>query len=357
MFNKEFKISKISKFVSAFCFMGMFVSNVALANCRDDLKVYNLDADLYEQCVKEATSNNDSDLIYLVALWNFSGVHNKVFDKDANYKFYKKLMQKAADLGNPDAQSFYVMSEKLNKDDPKVAEYRKALATSQNVKSKIYNVQLKAMDGELENSDLDVLKDIAQKEKNPYAILLYTQIILNVMDPKHPERAEKELAQLETILSLPDNMENSSLKGQALWTLYNAYSRAEKAEVSSKSKKYLELLINKGDVLAMQKMAESYQNTQYGELSDSKALAYLNQAVLCSKDIENPSLIQFVTQKRDALKKTISNADLIKSEEFAKTLDIKCFNSNLITREQKKQNIEQSVDVEEQVIPLTPIAK
>lgn len=305
----------------------------ALADCRGDLEKYRMDSVLYEECAREALKNKDSELLYLVGLWNHYGIREKNFYKPASIELYRKFMTQAADLGNPDAQSMYIISESENATpDPKVQVYRQALAAQKDPQSKFRLIQLKQIEGNLTNADIDELEKLAAMPKNYEDTFFYAQLLASFADPARPETLAKPIELFEKLLSMPDTEKYAaSIKGQTRWQLVRIYNSSPKAEVFSKAEKYLLELVQVGDLLAMSEYAKAYETSKYGTLSAPLAFAWRAQAATCARGtMSEDAFVKDFTE----YSKNMTPTDLVAGVAYAFSLgsSFKCMHDNLIER-------------------------
>lgn len=328
-----FKFSKLSLSLITTCSLTFF-SVTAHADCRGDLKKYRIDNALYTECAKEAVVNKDSELLYLIALWNHYGVREPFFVKPASLEGYKKYIGMAADLGNPDAQSMYILTEGRNaKQDPNVAKYRKALEAQQDDKSKFRVIQIKQMEGNLTNADIDELEKLIVNPQNAEIKFFYAQLLVGFSNPSHFESLTRPIAMFEQLLALDDDIKYmDSIKGQTKWQLFNIYNSQDSAELYSKGEPYLLDLAKNGDVIAMGTYANTFENSRYGSINSPLAFAWYARANDCA--VGSMSEDYYTELFRNKIH-TFTPKDIVIGTAQALKLLVttKCSRSHLITRE------------------------
>lgn len=314
-----------------FCAITAAFSSGVMANCLEDAKKYTINDELYNECLKEAESNDvNPTLHYLIGLWNYTGIYDGDFVHEPNKQAYLHFMYLAAKAGNNEAKAMYVMTEydiekaKKKELNPNVVRFLDSLATDKTDEGVLRYLQVKLSLGAFEvDKEEPILKKLADEPSNYEAALAYAQYLQMQAD-----RVDKNADSINVAKSYYDRIINSkdaddSIKGVANWNMYRYYRAATLAKNVIKSEPYLKNLAYMGDIVAQLIYSESFKSTVYGTYDMSQAYAWGALARSCSKNV---SAMKYNTSNVDALEKQLTAEELAKGNILLKQLskDIPC---------------------------------
>lgn len=330
------KFSKVFSGINAVVLgLGLTVSAAASADCMTDIKKYRLDKELYNECIREASTSDNGELQYLVALWKYAGVSETDFNAPANMNGYRHFIHLAAQSGNMDAMSMYVITEydrensENNAKDLNMVRYLNRLSEDKSPEGVLRMLSTKmAIDRFRDEVELPELEKLADdpanlKAKFELARFYHGRAASPDVNPNSIDRAYELYKSV--IDTKTDDDEIKNMQGISLWNMYSYYRRAQKAEVSSKSEPFIKELAQRGDVMAMIEYARAYASSAYGVLDEAKAYGWLALERDCVKGsaVENafgaPEFMEELTKK-------MSEADRKKGEAEHASLkkSVKC---------------------------------
>lgn len=269
------------------------LSGAAAADCLTDVKKYRFDKELYNECIREANNTDNAELQYLVALWNFAGVREVDFQTQRNMNGYKHFIHLAAQGGNLDAMSMYVITQydrdnvENNGKDLNMVKYLNALAEDKSpegiLRMLVTKMQIGKFRETVELPELVKLADEPDNLKAKFELARYYQSRVTPVDVR-ADLISKAYEYYKPIIESKSDDDNVRvMRGQSLWNMYGYYMKAKNAEEFARAEPFLKQLAYSGDILAMGEYAVSYDTSRFGILDDSKAYAWAGRAMECAK--------------------------------------------------------------------------
>lgn len=276
--------------LTAFCCAISIFSGNALADCLSDLKKYQLDKNLYNECLTEAkASDYNPKLHYLFGLWHISGVQTPTFTLARDMMTYRHFMFLAGKAGNMDAKSMYVITEysveKAEKKqlNPYVIRFLDDLAADKSDEGVLrYLLTRKQIVGLTTKEEVDTLKGLADKGM-PLAALEYGSLLLppERVALRQPKSIDNARVYYEKVIN--DPKASIDYKGMANWKLYEFYMQYQEAEYKALAEPYLKNLAYMGDIIAQGIYASTFLDTTFGVLDEAQAYAWNQLAKECAK--------------------------------------------------------------------------